>query len=137
MKRLFFLFLLLSTATAFPKVYYVAPNGNDADMGTKIQPLATIQKAQELVNPGHTVYIRSGLYKAPADRFARKASIFAYCTYLDKSGKPNARINYWAYPGEHPLFDFSEVKPEGFRVVGFQVMGSWIHIKGLEVTGIQ
>jgi len=136
-KRIFVLFLLLNTATAFSKVYYVAPLGNDTNTGTKNQPLATIQKAQELVNPGDTVYIRGGLYKVPADRIARKENVFAYCTYLNKSGTPNARINYWAYPGETPHFDFSDVKPVGFRVVGFQVMGNWIHIKGLEATGMQ
>ena len=137
MKQILLLLLIINAATVFSKVYYVAPNGNDLDAGTKNKPFATIQKAQEFVNPGDTVYIRGGLYKVPADRFARKENVFAYCTYLNKSGTTNARINYWAYPGETPLFDFSDVKPEGYRVVGFQIMGDWIHIKGLEVTGIK
>lgn len=137
MKRLLLFFLLLISTTTFSKVYYIAPNGNDADPGTKNKPFATIQKGQEMVNPGDTVYLRGGLYQVPEDRFARKENIFAYCTYLDKSGTPNARINYWAYPGETPHFDFSNVKPVGLRVVGFQVVGSWIHFKGIEVTGIK
>jgi hypothetical protein len=137
MKRIFLLLLLFISTTAFAKVYYVAPNGKDTDSGLKNKPFATIQKAQELVNPGDTVYIRGGIYLVPADQCARKESVFNYCTYLDKSGTPNARINYWAYPGETPQFDFSQVKPEGLRVVGFQVMGNWIHIKGLEITGIK
>lgn len=88
MKRIILLFLLLTTATAFSKVYYVAPIGNDNNNGTKNQPLATIQKAQELVNPGDTVYIRGGLYKVPEDRIARKENVFAYCTYLNKNCIP-------------------------------------------------
>ncbi len=62
---------------------------------------------------------------------------FAYVTKLTKSGTAGKRINYWAYPGERPVFDFSDVKPAGHRINAFEVTGSWIHIKGLEVVGVQ
>ncbi|MFB9615281.1 right-handed parallel beta-helix repeat-containing protein, partial [Kutzneria kofuensis] len=42
---------------------------------------------------------------------------------------------YVAYPGEKPVFDFSRVK-DNCRIKGFDVTGDWIHIKGLEVTGV-
>ena len=63
--------------------------------------------------------------------------IWAYVILLDKSGTENKRINYWAYPGEKPVFDFSNIKPANYRVHAFEITGSWLHIKGLEVTGVQ
>lgn len=63
--------------------------------------------------------------------------IQAFVTLLDKSGAEGKRIYYWAYPNEKPVFDFSEVKPEGYRVHAFEITGSWLHIKGLEVIGVQ
>jgi len=63
--------------------------------------------------------------------------LFACITYLDKSGTEGHTIKYWAYPGERPIFDFSAVKPANQRVVGIYVVGSYLHIKGLEMTGIQ
>jgi hypothetical protein len=58
-------------------------------------------------------------------------------TLLDKSGTDGKRICYWAYSNERPVFDFSEVKPTGYRVHAFEITGSWLHIKGLEVIGVQ
>jgi hypothetical protein len=63
--------------------------------------------------------------------------IQAFVTLLDKSGTNGKRIHYWAYPNERPVFDFSEVKPTGYRVHAFEVTGSWLHVKGLEVVGVQ
>jgi len=137
MKHLLLILLIIQASVGFSKVYYVAPNGNDANPGTKNKPLATVHHAQDLVNPGDTVYIRGGVYNVTQDQFAQKVNVFDSYAYLNKSGTPNARINYWAYPGETPVFDFEKVRPEGFRVVGFHVIGDWIYLKGIEVTGIQ
>ena len=65
------------------------------------------------------------------------SNLFACITYLDKSGIEGKTIKYWAYPGETPVFDFSNVKPANQRIVGIYVIGSYIHIKGLEMTGVQ
>jgi hypothetical protein len=43
-------------------VLYVATNGNDANAGTLAAPLLTIQRAVDLAQPGHTIYIRGGTY---------------------------------------------------------------------------
>ena len=118
---------------------YVAPDGNDStNTGTIDKPFGSIQKAQELASPGDTVYIRGGTYKIRADQISQVVSnLFACVTYLNKSGTPGHTIKYWAYPGEKPVFDFSAVKPANERVVGIYVIGSYIHLKGLEMTGIQ
>ena len=119
---------------------YVAPNGDDTNPGTITQPLASIQQAQALASPGDTVFIRGGLYQVREDQIARiQQNLFACISFLDKSGLPGQTIKYWAYPSETPVFDFSNVSPADRRVVGIWVdQGTeYIHIKGLEMTGIQ
>jgi len=116
---------------------FVSPNGSDSNEGTIDSPLASIQKAQSLATPGDTVYIRGGIYQPTEDDLSNISGIFASITYLNKSGVEGSRIHYWAYPGEQPVFDYSLVKPAEKRVVGIYVTGSYIHLKGLELTGIQ
>jgi hypothetical protein len=122
---------------SFATTYYVAPDGNDTNPGTKQHPFLTIQKAQSFVTPGDTVYIRGGVYHMQDSQIHSYSRIQAFVTLLDKSGEEGKRIHYWAYPGEKPVFDFSGVKPAGYRVHAFEVTGSWLHLKGLEVTGVQ
>lgn len=136
--------LLLITVFAFQflfafsaSVYYVAPNGSDANAGTKAKPFLTIQKAQNVIIPGDTVYIRGGNYRMSEAQIAHKQGIYASVTYLDKSGKPGAYLNYFAFPGEKPVFDYADVKPTDQRVVAFMVNGSYIHLKGFDVIGVQ
>ena len=131
------LFLYSASAQEITKVF-VAPNGDDTNPGTMELPLASIQQAQALVSPGDTVYIRGGTYQPTEDQISRVVNnLFASITYLDKDGEAGNLIKYWAYPGETPVFDFSAVKPPGRRVVGMYVDASYLHIKGLEMTGIQ
>jgi hypothetical protein len=129
--------LIFCCLAANAKVYYVATNGNDANPGSKELPFQTIQKAQTFVSAGDTVYVRGGTYMMQESQIASYTRIQAYVILLDKSGAENKRIHYWAYPGEKPVFDFSIVKPTNFRVHAFEITGSWLHIKGLEVTGVQ
>ena len=133
-----FIFSVIFNSVILSQIY-VAPDGNDStNTGTIDKPFGSIQKAQELASPGDTVYIRGGTYKIRADQISQVVSnLFACVTYLNKSGTPGHTIKYWAYPGEKPVFDFSAVKPANERVVGIYVIGSYIHLKGLEMTGIQ
>ncbi len=117
---------------------FVAPSGNDDNPGTIELPLQSLQKAQELVSAGDTVYVRGGLYQIEESQISQVVQgLFACITLLEKSGTDGNTIKYWAYPGETPTFDFSNVKPQDRRVVGIYVVGSYIHIKGFEMTGIQ
>jgi hypothetical protein len=129
--------LLAPLAVLHAADFYVAPTGDDANPGTLDKPFATVQRAQAAVSPGDTVYIRGGTYVLMESQIARRQRIWAYVNFLDKSGTPGKRINYWAYPGERPVFDFSAVKPAGLRIDAFYTSASWIHFKGLEVTGVQ
>jgi hypothetical protein len=117
--------------------YYVAPNGSDASAGTIAAPFATVQRAQAAVAPGDTVFIRGGTYRMREEQIVRRERPYAYVTFLDRSGEPGRPITYRAYPGERPVFDFRDVKPAGFRVSAFRVNGSWLHLQGLEVVGVQ
>ncbi|WP_321517599.1 T9SS type A sorting domain-containing protein [uncultured Bacteroides sp.] len=138
--------LLLSVFSLFAfaihaKNYYVATNGNDiTGTGSINDPYASIIKAQQYVVPGDTVFVRGGTYVMTESQISQKFTLGPYaCMHcLDKSGtSASKRICYWAYRGEHPVFDMSMVKPAGYRNTVFYTTGSWLHIKGLEVIGTQ
>lgn len=140
MKRslLFLLFFLFTHSGASSAVFYVSADGSDVNPGTRDHPFATIQKAQDFASPGDTVYIRGGTYHITESMISHvEQNLFACITYLDKSGLPGKRINYWAFPQEKPVFDFTAVKPANQRVVGIWVEGDYIHIKGIEMIGVQ
>jgi hypothetical protein len=131
------LLLIACSLPAYCTVYYVATNGNDANAGTISAPFLTIQRAQTAAAAGDTVYIRGGTYTMQTSQIAQYSSIWAYVTLLNKSGTSGHRINYWNYPGEQPVFNYSNIAPAGYRITAFQVTGSWLYIRGLEVTGVQ
>lgn len=130
--------LALGAFVALPaKELFVAPDGSDAQPGSREKPLASLMKAQELAAPGDTVWIRGGVYKAKPDQLARTQRIWSYIYYFGKSGQPGKPIRYWAYADEKPVFDCADVAPPDRRINAFQVMGSWLHFRGFEVTGTQ
>jgi hypothetical protein len=117
--------------------YFVAPNGSDKTTGTQEKPFASLQRAQQAAKAGDTVFIRGGTYRIKESQIAERKGIFAYVIALNKSGSPGKHITYRAYQNEKPVFDFSQVKPAGLRVYAFSVTGSWLHLQGIEVTGVQ
>jgi hypothetical protein len=124
------------SGAATANVYYVAPGGSNSAAGTKAAPWATIAHAQSVVKAGDTVYFRGGTYtytKANSSCGSKTATVDAIT--LNKSGSSGELISYLAYPGETPVFNFSRMKDD-CRIKGFDVTGSWIHLKGLEVTGV-
>ncbi len=137
LKFIFILFLLFQVSLGFGKVIYVAVDGSDFNAGDIDDPVETIKQAQRLISAGDTVYIRGGHYQMRTTQIAEYKDIWAYVTVLDKSGTAGKRINYWAYPGETPVFDYTNIKPANKRIFAFYVTGSYIHVKGIEVTGVQ
>ncbi|KOV90219.1 pectate lyase [Nocardia sp. NRRL S-836] len=130
------LVVVAGSAAAAGAVYYVAPNGNDGAAGTQAAPWASIARAQTTAKAGDTVYFRGGRYAytratgACSSQTARVSAIV-----LNKSGSSGNPIRYWAQPGEKPVFDFSGMRDD-CRIKGFDVTGSHLHLKGLEVTGV-
>ena len=53
--------LLVVAGSAAAAVYYVAPNGNDANPGSLEQPWATFLRAGQAMLPGDTTFIRGGV----------------------------------------------------------------------------
>jgi hypothetical protein len=116
--------------------WYVAPGGDDVAAGSISAPWKSIARAQVAAQPGDTVYLRGGTYVytvATTQCANRRATVSA--VRLDKSGLDGRPIRYWAYPGEKPVFDFSAMKDD-CRVKGFEVVADWVHLKGIEVTGV-
>jgi len=111
--------------------FYVATDGSDGNPGTLAAPFASIARGQQAASAGDTVWIRGGEYPYVAGLGAS-----ANAVYFNKSGTPGNRINYWAYPGETPVFDFFNYLPME-RIRGFRVDGDWLHFKGLELRGVQ
>jgi hypothetical protein len=48
--------------------YYVAPDGDDANPGTRALPWRTVSRAAAAVEAGRTVVFKSGVYDVPADQ---------------------------------------------------------------------
>jgi hypothetical protein len=109
--------------------YYVATTGKDDNAGTMAAPFLTVGRAQMAAAPGDTVYIGGGVYKFSGNSQTAGVS-------FTKSGTPDKHIKYFAVPGQVPVFDLFELTP-GARVTGLDVNCSWIHLRGLEVKGVQ
>lgn len=121
-----------SVVSAAGNTWYVSPTGSDSNAGTLAAPFKGITKAQSVAAAGDTVYLRGGTYNISASQIARTDTLYAYVHDISKSG-----INYLAYPGETPIFDFSTVKPAGLRVTAFFVSASNCYFKGFHITGVQ
>ncbi len=130
-------FLLLPKGQLHSKEYYVAPNGDDLQSGTIESPFATIQKSQELAEPGDVVWLRGGTYSMQESQVRQKSRGRATVVHLDKSGHQGQLIRYWSFENEVPVFDFTALTPRGVRVTAFQVNGSYLHLRGIQVIGVQ
>ncbi|MEA3367046.1 MAG: right-handed parallel beta-helix repeat-containing protein [Planctomycetota bacterium] len=64
--------------TGSGKTYYVGPDGDDANPGTREKPFATIQHAADLAEPGDTIYLKNGTYRESVT--------------VTRSGRPDAYI---------------------------------------------
>jgi parallel beta-helix repeat protein len=122
------LLILLAPLPLQAETYYVASDGKDTAAGTESAPFATVGRAQTAAKAGDTVLIRGG-------KFAFSGSGTVGVAF-NKSGSAGAPINYFAYPGEIPVFDLSSLTPSN-RVTGLDVHCDYIHIRGLEVTGVR
>lgn len=122
---------------------FIAPDGNDVTGdGSMARPYATLAKAiaRQTAILRDTVFIRGGRYVVTdAQVMAYKENgLYAAVFDLSKSGTATRPFCYLAYPGdERPVFDFSQVKPAGKRISAFYISGSYLHLKGFDIVGVQ
>jgi hypothetical protein len=130
--------LLLPRAVHAATLYVApAPTGDDQAAGTEAAPLASMSGAQQHAKAGDTVYFRAGTYaftKGTTTCSSGTATISG--VVLDKDGADGSPINYFAYPGEVPVFDFNGIV-DACRIKGILVIGDYIHLKGLEIKGVR
>jgi hypothetical protein len=105
-------------STTLSSVFYVAPTGDDNDLGTIDQPWLTIQHAAETMVAGDTVFIRDGVYKEQVSTVRDGNSVDGY-------------IVFSAYPGETPILDGTDVTK--IRDACFLITHSYIKLSGLEI----
>jgi len=96
--------------------YYVATWGNDAWVGTKDRPWATVKHAADVMVAGDTTYVRHGTYNEPNT------------ITLDADGTEARPITVKAYPGETPVLTLG-----GWQ--GVLITGNWVVWDGISVTG--
>ena len=109
--------LLTAPLAASAADYYVAPTGSDSAAGTMAAPFATVGRGQTAASAGDTVFIRGGVYM-----FSGTSATVGVA--FSKSGTTDRRINYFAYPGETPIFDLYNLMPQA-RVTGLDITASW------------
>jgi MYXO-CTERM domain-containing protein len=122
---------LFTTKSALAAEYYVSPTGSDSNPGTQASPWGTVQKAASTAAAGDTVYFRAGTYSITTPSGSNGIE-------FSKSGTSDTnRIKYWAYQGEVPVIDFTNMKvsSSGYTM-GMHVTGSYLHFKGLEEKGV-
>jgi hypothetical protein len=108
--------------------YYVSVNGSDTNSGTINSPLATLQRAITLSSAGDLIYVRGGVYNP--------ANPYNIVRINGKSGTATAPIRIWAYPGEHPVLDGSNLQGVTHNVAIMMENANYWHIKGLELRNI-
>jgi len=122
MRLLFALLLLLlatvyGSNTAIAATYFVDDSGNDDAPGSEAQPWATLQRAADAVQPGDTVFVRSGFYSGG---------------HFTTSGTPSMRILLAAFAGETPVVNANNpVTRDGINLEG----ASYMTVRGFTVTG--
>ena len=118
--------------------YYVAPTGDDDAAGTFEAPFATWEKLSDVMQAGDLAYIRGGTYRntkpLPFDDWS------PVCRFSNLDGTESEPIRIWAYPGEHPVLDMSDI-PETSVSTGmigvFVSSSAHVWFRGLRVTGLQ
>ena len=91
-KSCYCILLVLQASLVSAADLYVATSGSDQNPGTIDRPLATIQRAVDMVTPGETVYIRGGLYRQSIDLGG-------------KAGAPDRPLTITNYRDEKVTFD--------------------------------
>lgn len=105
---------------------HVAVTGSDDATGTSDAPLASIEKAIELINPGETIYIHAGTYYPES-----------HITIPEKDTSPDTRISMMAYGTDEVIIDGSRSNPKSnvefkmSRCMYFPYWANYWYVKGI------
>ncbi len=104
----------LALSSTLEKTFYISPDGNDGNAGTKRRPFATLERAIRAVKENHgspvTIYLREGYY--PLHRTI---------VLQDSDSTPDCPLIIRAYPGE-------EAHVIGGREIhGFEALNPRVH----------
>jgi hypothetical protein len=100
--------------------YFVAPDGNDSNIGDINHPFQTIDKGVSAAAAGDTIYLRGGMHYN------------AKTIPISKSGQDGNLITLQNYQNESVIVDFnSQQRVSNYR--GIQLTGSYWHFKGFTV----
>lgn len=133
MKKYLIILLCLLPSFLYGTDYYIATDGNDGAAGDIDHPWANWSKLESVsLNAGDIVYIRGGTYRS-----TRTGSANAHVRFVDFTGTSFDTIKIWAYPGETPILNFDNINVTAGYCFGLYITNcSYIHIKGLRVTGL-
>lgn len=121
LKFLFLLGLFLTVQkSATAAIYYVSPNGNDANPGTIDLPWQTVNRSVTGRLPGDTVYLRGGSYHEQVS--------------VSSSGTATQPIVIAGYPGEVAAIDGNSYSiPTTLYDFLLTVRGNYVTVKDFEV----
>jgi len=134
MTKVFIVIFLTITVSLSGATYYVSTDGRDSNPGTITQPFATWDYAFNKVVAGDIVYIRGGVYYPAAKPY--QGVIYGGRVY-NRNGTAANTIKIWAYQGEKPILDCSNLTQEGIHT-GFLIdnCDHW-NIKGLAIRNVK
>ncbi len=111
--------LFLSAAGAEARrALVVAPNGDDASIGTVLAPLQSLHKAIQIARPGDTVFVRNGRYPAG--------------TVITARGSEQEPIVIRNFPNERPVIDGGGVAGSGLILDNAQ----HVTVRGFEIRAV-
>ncbi len=110
-----------ATVTAADNVYYVAPNGDNANPGTRDQPWATPGYGSRQLAPGDTLVILGGRYTL---------SEYDADIITPPSGTADAWITITGEPGHRPVLAGRDNLLTAINLAGVQ----YVRIQNLEIT---
>lgn len=137
MKLFYFIFLFFYACCLHAKTCFVATNGCDLNKGTIDSPFATLNKAYSMEGVD-TIYFRAGVYVITEEQIMEKTNLYARVFKMSRTDcSVSKRLYIGGYQLERPVFDLSQVRPQGLRVCVFYVDGSCHHFNNFEVVGTQ
>lgn len=99
---------------------YVSPKGDDSNPGTIDKPLKSVNLAMNKAYPDTTIYLRDGIYDLSST------------LHTSRNGTPGHYIKLFAYPGEHPILDFSN-QSYSSSSRGFELSNYYWYLKGITI----